>query len=56
MYSFGIENKSIENIFEKFQNSLSTWLDFIQISFISKEMKGSFIELILNKFKQLDLV
>jgi len=55
MKSFGIENKSIENIFKKFQNSLPIWSDFIQISFVSKEMKGLIVELIEQKFKQLDL-
>lgn len=55
MNRFGIESKSIENIFNKFQNSLSIWSDFIQISFVSEEMKDSYFELIKNKFKQLDM-
>lgn len=55
MNRFEIESKSIKNIFEKFQNSLSMWIEFIQTSFISDKMKDSFIELINQKFKQLDM-
>lgn len=55
MKRFKIEDKSIENIFSKFQNSFLSWTDFIGISFISEEMKSSYIELIRNKFKQLEM-
>ena len=55
MNRFGIESKSIENIFNKFQNSFSIWSDFINISFVSELMKNSFIELIKQKFKQLEI-
>ncbi|MCD4698620.1 MAG: HipA domain-containing protein [Bacteroidales bacterium] len=55
MNRFKIESKSIENIFDKFQNSINKWFDFIRISFISDEMKMRFIELILQKSKQLEI-
>ena len=55
MNRFGIESKSIENIFSKFQNSITNWIDFIHISFVSEKMKISYIELIKQKFKQLGM-
>jgi len=55
MKRFRIEDKSVENIFNKFQNSFLAWKAFIHISFIAEELKRSYIELIRNRFKQLDM-
>jgi serine/threonine-protein kinase HipA len=55
MQRFGIESKSVENVFQKFQRVLPAWIDFIKVSFLSEEMKHSFHELIVSKFKQLEL-
>jgi serine/threonine-protein kinase HipA len=52
MGRFDIDNKSIENIFSKFQKSLESWKSFIETSFLSDGMKRAFVELIEKKSMQ----
>jgi len=49
MNRFDIDNKSIENIFRKFEDTLAKWEEFIPISFLSEEMKKGFWELIRDR-------
>ncbi len=44
--SSGLDKKVIENIFMKFEQVLPDWLEFIDSSFISDNMKGEYKELI----------
>lgn len=46
MGRFNISNKAIDNIFSKFSTSISSWHDFIDISFLSKEMKSQYHDLL----------
>jgi serine/threonine-protein kinase HipA len=49
MNRFDIDNKSIENIFRKFEDTMAKWEEFIPISFLSEEMKKGFWELIRDR-------
>ncbi|MCB0807337.1 MAG: HipA domain-containing protein [Bacteroidales bacterium] len=53
MRRFNIDPKSIENIFKKMNDSVSSWEDFIRISFSSQEMKHSYLELIRERIDRL---
>lgn len=46
MSRFDINGKAIDNIFSKFSASIVSWHDFIDISFLSKEMKGKYHDLL----------
>ena len=46
---FDIDNKAIENIFDKFRNSEEQWHEFINISFLPDDMKTSFHDLIKER-------
>ena len=46
---FDIDAKAIENIFNKFRNSVEKWYEFIDISFLPQDMKRSFRELIKGR-------
>lgn len=49
MRNTGLEDKIVENIFAKFTKALSSWLEFIDISFLPEDMKEQYKELL--KFK-----
>lgn len=53
MKSAGISDKSISNIFTKFDKALPLWHDFIEISFLPKNLKTDYHKLIDAKHKQL---
>jgi serine/threonine-protein kinase HipA len=55
MSRFNIGEKSIENIFAKFERSIPDWIDFVQISFLPNVKKKEFIKLIQAKALQLGL-
>lgn len=55
MQRFSIDEKTIENIFKKFQNTIDKWNSFIDISFLPKEMKKNYKELIKNRFEQIEI-
>lgn len=48
-----LEPKQQENIFNKMEKAKDDWMDFIDISFISKELKLSFKNLVKERFKRL---
>lgn len=49
----GINDKAINNIFEKFEKLQGRWHDFIDLSFITNEFKEKYHLMIIEKFKQL---
>ena len=51
--SFGFDKKVQENIFKKFETAIPKWMEFIDISFLNKEMKSQYKKLINKKHKQL---
>jgi serine/threonine-protein kinase HipA len=46
---FDINAKAVENIFNRFRNSVEKWHEFIDISFLPQDMKRSFSELIKGR-------
>jgi len=48
-----LEDKIIDNIFTKFQKTYSSWLDFIDISFLPDNMKSQYKTLIKEKIKSI---
>lgn len=50
MQTFNLSEKTIENIFEKFNDYLTIWEHFIHQSFVTKTFQNKFIALIKNKF------
>lgn len=54
MKTSGINEKAIENVFDKFANVEQSWHDFIDLSFLSKPYKLKYHEMIKAKFTQLD--
>jgi len=55
MKTSGMNDKSIENVFKKFEQLQDKWHAFIDLSFLSKEFKESYHNMIIKKFKQLDI-
>ena len=49
----GLEDKIIENIFNKFMKAKDKWFEFIELSFLPDEMKESFKTIIAEKLKLL---
>lgn len=52
---FNIDKKAIENIFNKFRSAHNGWYDFINISFLPKEMKEKFVEIITERIDRFEL-
>jgi len=50
---FNVDNKAIENMFNKFKSTFNKWHDFIDISFIPDEMKVNYHDLIINRANQI---
>jgi serine/threonine-protein kinase HipA len=46
---FNIDQKAVENIFNKFNASINKWHKFIDISFLPDDMKSSFHDLIKER-------
>ena len=53
MRRFHIDNKAIENIFNKFKMSTDDWHKFINISFLPEEMKTGYHDLIVKRVDQI---
>ena len=51
MHTSRINEKAIQNIFFKFEKTQQKWLDLIDVSFLSAEMKNNYKELIRRKFE-----
>ncbi len=49
---FSIDSKVIENLFNRFKGSMDNWHKFIEISFIPKDMKASYHQLINERADQ----
>jgi serine/threonine-protein kinase HipA len=50
-----LDQKQQDNIFKKMENARQPWLDFIDISFLSNEFKGSMKDLVHRQFNRLQL-
>ncbi len=48
-----IPEKAAENILAKFSTLQNKWMEFVDFSFLSKEMKNEYKELIVNKHSQI---
>lgn len=55
MKNAGINDKSIQNIFNKFSKIIPSWHKFIQTSFLTEELKEKYSELIEFKQRQIGL-
>ena len=55
MKSSGIEEKTIENIFNRFAQSIPKWHEFVEISFVPDELKMAYHQLIDSKINQIKL-
>ncbi len=53
MRRFHVENKAIENIFNKFNTSIDYWHKFIDISFLPDEMKTGYHDLIVKRANEM---
>ena len=51
--TLGLETKQQENIFKKMEKAKTNWLDFIEISFLSNDMKIEYKKLIQKRFDRL---
>ena len=51
--TLGLDIKQQENIFKKMEKALPSWFEFIDISFLSGEMKVNYKNLIVNRFSRL---
>lgn len=55
MESTGLESKVIENIIHKFMNAAPKWYDFIDISFLSQELKEKYKAEIAGNLAKLEI-
>lgn len=55
MKTSGMNEKSIENVFKKFEKLQKKWHILIDDSFLSNELKENYHNLIIGKYKQLDI-
>ena len=55
MESTGLESKVIENIINKFMNAAPKWYDFIDISFLSQELKEKYKAEIASNLAKLEI-
>ena len=53
MNSTGLEDKIIENVFNKFDHLQSKWEEFIDVSFIQETTKERYKELIHENWKRI---
>ena len=49
MQASGLEDKIIENIFNKFVKAKEKWFEFIDLSFLPNEMKEAFKAIVAEK-------
>ena len=55
MKTSGMNDKSIENVFKKFEKLQNKWHILIDESFLSNDFKESYHNMIIGKYKQLDI-
>lgn len=51
--TLGLEEKQQENIFKKMEKAKTSWLEFIDISFLSNDLKKAYKNLIRERFSRL---
>lgn len=51
--TIGLEEKQQENIFKKMEKTKTSWLEFIDISFLSNDLKTAYKNLIQERFSRL---
>lgn len=56
MSGFDIPDRSIHNIFSKCSSVISSWIEFIGISFLPKDIKKDYIELIRNNANKMGIL
>lgn len=56
MKSSGINDKSIENIFAKFEKAIESWYSLIDDSFVNETFKEKYCNMLNKKFEQLELM
>ncbi len=56
MNTSGMNDKSIENVFNKFKKLPEAWYKSINQSFLDEELKKTYQIMIEAKFKQLELI
>jgi serine/threonine-protein kinase HipA len=47
--SFKVDEKAVENVYEKFRKVLPEWYNFIDMSFLPEQMKEEYKQLIQNR-------
>lgn len=52
---FEIPEKTQNNVFSKFEKTIPSWFDMIEMSFLPEEMKVAYVELIQDRANRLDL-
>lgn len=52
--TLGLDLKQQENIFMKMERTKLKWIEFVDQSFISKELRKNFIEIILERFQRIE--
>jgi serine/threonine-protein kinase HipA len=52
---FNVDSKAVDNIFNKFRLTHKKWNDFIDISFLPKEMKEKYLTLITERIERFGL-
>ncbi|MFZ6052557.1 HipA domain-containing protein [Halocola ammonii] len=55
MGHFEIDQKAFDNIFARFQKAMPKWREFIDISFLPKDMKEQYHEMLSKKAKKIEL-
>ena len=50
--TMGLDEKQQRNIFKKMEKSMPKWFEFIELSFLSEEMKDRYEKLIENRFER----
>lgn len=55
MKTSGMNDKSIENVFGKFEKLQNPWHKFITDSFLSEKLKESYHKMITEKYKQMEI-
>ncbi len=51
--TLGLDTKQQENIFKKMEKAKSSWMDFIDISFLNDQMKFEYKQLLETRFKRI---
>lgn len=50
-----MDSKAIENVFSKFEKEIPKWIPEIKSSFLTDDLKTEYVEMIINKAKQIEI-